>query len=188
MLQDKIIDYTLLADACKFYSFNDYTQVEVPWIVDSTIAGLTMPNNAVPFVMKDGSYLVGSAEQGFIQQTLLGNLDFGKYYFSVSPCFRNEKNDDTHSTWFMKLELFYASMNRVSISDAPWCMLQDASRFFEKMGVRDVTTVNVDTGLDLMSGDLEIGSYGFRRIGDLYIAFGTGAALPRLQLAIERNR
>jgi seryl-tRNA synthetase len=187
MLQDKILDYQILADACKFYRFREYEQIEVPWIVCADFAQLTMPESAVPFVLNDGAYLVGSAEQGFVQMALLNQLDYGKFYFSVSPCFRNEKRDDTHSTWFMKVELFHKSTTHAAASNAAMYMMDHAIQFFRKAGVIELQTARVDTGIDIMADSLEIGSYGVRQISDFYVAFGTGAALPRLQLAIEAS-
>lgn len=187
MLQDKPIDYRLLAKACQFYSRKGYRQVEVPWIVDGEFSRMTSPTgeDGNAFVLKDSRHMVCSAEQGFIEEAYWGKLDTGVKYFSVSPCFRNETIDETHSKWFVKLELFAISNSQAGASELCWNMIDAAEAYFKKCGVKDIQLIRTSIGFDIESRDLEIGSYGTRKLQDYYAAYGTGAALPRLQVAIE---
>jgi hypothetical protein len=127
----------------------------------------------------------------------------------VSPCFRGDTPDSTHSNWFMKLELF-------AVVDAvEWGshhleeeFILDASKLFkyllaesvgdwaalQRHGVGIFSTCT-DIGVDIMARlgqdgaeELELGSYGVREIDGNVIAYGTGVALPRLSLAIEKHK
>lgn len=183
-LQSKPIDYTLLGEACNYYKGLGYKQIETPWIVSPEANGKTYEGETdYAFALKDDRELVCSAEQGFVQMWMDGNLKLDKMYFSVSPCFRNEVNDATHSKWFMKLELCKFSHCASEFG----LLLSDAHSFFDDVG-HVVAQVVPGNSLDLMAGDLEIGSYGSREMSKgLYLNYGTGLALPRFTLAQERN-
>jgi hypothetical protein len=185
MLQDKKIDYRLLASACEFYEARGYEQIEVPWVISPDISIMTSPTGTLrgAFVLSDGRTLVCSAEHGFVDKTLKDELVPDKFYYSVSPCFRDEILDATHSKWFMKLELFFVTKKPLASGYAVLQMVKDAYSFFSYSGVNNVKKEATEIGIDLMAGDLEIGSYGTRVIGDYTIAYGTGAALPRLSVA-----
>jgi hypothetical protein len=191
MLQEKLIDYRLLADACQFYRGEGYVQREVPWIVDAEFSRMTspLPGDGFSFVLQDKRHLVASAEQGFVELALSENSDFtyNGRYFAVSPCFRDEPHDETHSKWFMKLELFSVHSKEAQAYQSSFKMADQARLFAIAQGCVDTWTQRTDIGYDLMVGDLEIGSYGIRKIGEYYIAYGTGAALPRLSVAIEKT-
>lgn len=187
MLQSKLIDYRLLADAVDFYATHGYKQIEVPWVVPEYTSLLTSPSGdtGYAFPLIDGSHMVCSAEQGFIQRHLDGNLPAGKL-FSVSPCFRNETLDETHSKWFVKLELFSAHIANYIAAIHAGEFAIDAQKFHRRMGI-PTKFIATDIGRDMMYGDLELGSYGTRCINGEYIAYGTGLALPRAQLAREKE-
>lgn len=186
LLQDRPIDYSILARACEFYANEGFTQVEVPWVVMPAFSRMTSPtgDDGIAFVLRDGRHLVCSAEQGFIQEVMTGNLVTGREYFSVSPCYRDEIPDGTHSKWFMKLELFGISTSSIGARAMAEEFTIAARRFFTSEHVAH-SLLRTDIGVDVMAGDLEIGSYGIRQIGNVYAAYGTGVALPRLQLAKE---
>lgn len=189
MLQSKLIDYRLLADACQYYDKQGYMQREVPWIVEAEYSRMTspLPGDGFSFVLQDKRHLVASGEQGFVEQTLrgVGEFSYTDRCFAVSPCFRDEPHDATHSKWFMKLELFSLHAKPEAAYQSSFKMLDQARTFALSKGCIDTWQQKTDIGYDLMVSELEIGSYGIRKIGDYYIAYGTGAALPRLSLAIE---
>lgn len=187
MLQDRTIEYSLLARVCEYYQRDGYTQREVPWIVDGSVSRSTspLPGNGFSFVLEDSRHLVASAEHGFVQRLMEGSLDFGRKYFAVSPCFRDEAHDATHCKWFMKLELFACHISEAIAYKTAHDMLASAKTFAISQGCIDLWHQKTDIGYDLMCGDLEIGSYGIRAFDNCYAAYGTGAALPRLSLAID---
>ena len=201
LLQDMIIDYELLAKAVRFYTERGYRQVEVPWVVSEDASLSTAPNRerGCAFCLDDGNYLVASAEQGFVDRIAKIPQTNGEKLFSISPCFRNEPLDMTHSKWFMKLELY------VSVFDLPganfdyyiaW-LASDATRFFLENGVQ-TAMAPTDIGYDLVDRHgLELGSYGRRDVMIRYddsdhaypfsFVYGTGLALPRFSFAQENQ-
>lgn len=188
LLQDRLIDYLLLGDACKYYAMRGYTQVEVPWIVEKEFSQITAPVgfDDISFALKDDRRLVCSAEQGFFQKKAFDDLPYAKY-FAVSPCFRDEELDETHSKWFVKLELYFHSISHPGAASMMEVFLRDAKHFFDKQGA--MTRISAtDIGVDLISGGLEVGSYGIRQTTDGYMAYGTGLALPRLSLALDGRK
>lgn len=190
-LQDKLIDYRILAKACDFYESHKFQQIEVPWIIHSIYSHFTSPTGDKGYAMalEDGnSYLVCSAEQGFIRQAILGELPKRKWFYSVSPCFRDEDLDETHSKYFMKLELFTLNGRAKCTSDYQKFASRAYQFFRNECGITELRIEQTPIGLDIMSGDLELGSYGVRQIaGEEWCAYGTGVALPRVSLAQQRN-
>lgn len=185
LLQNKPIDYTLLGEACNYYKELGYKQIETPWMVSPEANGSTYEGDTdFAYALKNGKELVCSAEQGFVQMWMGGKLKLEKMYYSVSPCFRGDHLDTTHSNWFMKLELCCFSKTAEPYSR----MLSDAMNCFDEVGHVMTTIVGTDSTIDLMYGDLELGSYGARKMCDgVFLNYGTGIALPRFTLAQERN-
>lgn len=164
-----MIDWALLGKAIEFYRSRGYRYVETPWIVPAEVAQMTFQGEG--FTCQAGS-LVGSAEQGFLALP----PQSGKLV-SCSPCFRPEPVvDETHRLWFMKVELYWEGEHVEEVVD-------DALMFMSRYV--PVRVEYTDDGCDIMSGDLELGSYGERRIGDRHWTYGTGLALPRLSIARE---
>lgn len=188
LLQEKVIDYRMLADAVEFYTDKGYSQCEVPWVVESVFSFATSPtrDKGIAFELTDGDFLVASAEQGFVKEDFLGRLTRDKKWFAVSPCFRNEKLDETHSKWFMKLELFASAYSHEDAALFGIDFLRDAKEFFERY-VEQTNVVRTHDGFDINgSHGLELGSYGVRTLDPgHFIAYGTGLALPRFTLATE---
>lgn len=192
ILQHKLIDYRILAKACEYYEGLGFQQVEVPWIVHEIYMLFTSPFANVGYAMglkgDDNAYLVCSAEQGFIRQALLDELKRRKLFYAVSPCFRDEEHDETHSKYFMKLELFTLNTEKRCIELSK--QFAEMARLFYtfECDIPDVKIVETDIGFDVMARDLELGSYGVRHImGGEWCAYGTGVALPRVSLARERQ-
>lgn len=189
LLQNKRIDYKILADACSFYTNREYNQVECPWIADERFMIMTSPTKDVGFAfgLNDNKrYMICSAEQGLVQMACNNLLKTGMKYFSVSPCFRDELLDETHSKTFMKLELFHISKTKAGALAVTSRLLSDAFEFNKSHGINSKQE-QTNIGVDLLDQHgLELGSYGVRAIDDFFISYGTGLALPRFNLAKEK--
>lgn len=189
ILQHRPIDYLSLSKACQYYTSCGFEQVEVPWIVNRFFSVITSPSGDSGCAISVGEhdFLVCSAEQGLIRQAVLNELSRGKALFAVSPCFRDEEHDETHSKQFVKLELFTVDTEKVCRRRVR--TFADMAVFlFRSLGVRNPEVVETGIGLDVMADGLELGSYGVRNImGSEWCTYGTGIALPRLSLAVERS-
>lgn len=176
-----LIDYRLLADAIAFYSARGYQQVEVPWLVGADAILATIPPqhlDGAMMVEQRSEYLVGSAEQGFLEI----DLPPGRY-MAVSPCFRAGEVDALHQETFMKLELHQTSDTDLSyVHD----MIDDACEFFDQhCGSRPLFINDTADGWDIEIAGIEVGSYGVRDSGGRTWVYGTGLALPRFSLACD---
>ncbi len=189
------MDYIRIGNAVEFYISKGYTFINVPWVVDKDTMMLTCPDEY--FVIdSDVGPLVGSAEQGFLSLTLNSDLPAGNYV-GVTPCFRREKNDYWHQDYFMKVELF----STLNPSLETYQRLQrDAYEFFQTQTTGKLEINNLfdmrkgnfdDPNLfdvyfsDINLNNIEIGSYGMRRVSERNIewCFGTGLAEPRFSRA-----
>lgn len=188
--QNVPIDYQMLAEAVTYYKSLGYTQIEVPWIVDDDVSMVTCPHEDNAFKIGIYEHLVGSAEQGFIQLLKFTPdlLEFDKFYFAVSPCFRNDVQDELHSHWFMKLELFLKRRPE-SCHLFHYLHLMDAARrLFNKLINDKVTYYLRHDHLkhdDIIYNGIELGSYGKRDYNGIDFLYGTGLALPRMSIAIS---
>jgi hypothetical protein len=173
-----VIDYGVLASAFHFYSAFQYRRVEVPWLVstEACFATLDYANAAsAMYVANRDEYLVGSAEQGFLDIDLASGR-----YMAASPCFRAGEIDKLHQEYFMKLELHRTD----DVSDhALVDLIGHARRFHEIHFHHGVDVVATDQGWDIEYQGIELGSYGRRQHGDRTWLYGTGVALPRLTIA-----
>lgn len=214
-MQELPIDYSLLSRAIDFYASRGYTMINVPWMVYPKYSRVTLTHDEGAFVTTnihgDELHLVGSAEQGFIQQAHM--VAPGKKYMSVTPCFRRGDISMTHMEWFMKLELSSCAaepdeMYLEFLDDAWSCFVelganQDKMRDKVERGFADEfhRDINYNHRMNECDMDLELGSYGHRIIpkvetiqgvvtGSLHsenhvINYGTGLALPRFQLILK---
>lgn len=175
-----IVDYKLLSKAIKFFSHKGYTQVETPWRVSEESINLTFKSSES--FKSDDKFLVGSAEQGFLEMISDGILEYGRY-MSVSPCFRNEKEDYYHQQEFIKLELIDIIL--VKNMFALNLMRDNVLKFITKhlkvksSSIVVVSTNDDSTDFDILIDGIEYGSYGFRNIEEKVYIYGTGIALPR---------
>lgn len=126
-----------------------------------------------------GAYLVGSAEQGFLH--IYDQLENSRPYMSITPCFRDDKEDELHQRYFMKLELF---MKGGSYSDCDF-FKEKAGAFFRSQGVETYTLRTAENSYDLeaLGSGIELGSYYHREIPNYKWACGTGLAQPRFDIA-----
>lgn len=154
-----------------------------------------MPEGAVGFeVVGKQKTLVGSAEQGFLSLAIKGFITPGKYQ-AITPCFRDESFDSTHTKYFMKNELFILLDNNLTLSAGDVQakvrhVLSDAMSFFESevsIPVTSVVTNFSDTSysVDLEINGIEVGSYGVRSAGHLTWIYGSGCAEPRMTIAMN---
>jgi len=173
------LDFSIIGEAQEYYADLGYEDVPVPWVISRAAMDSTLPADKVPYETF-GGYLVGSAEQSFIELLLSGEK-LGRVQ-ATTPCFRDEAHDGLHSPYFMKTELFDSTlpMNEESVLS----VLEDARIFFEnyipveleRQGPTAWDLVHAETGI-------EVGSYGIREVAGHSWIYGTGVALPRLKQA-----
>ena len=193
------IDYNLLNKALKYFSKRGFKQVEVPWRVSKEAIEGTF--NSRESFKSDDKFLIGSAEQGFLELYLQNKLTSNQL-MSVSPCFRNEKEDYFHQQEFMKLELIcfldkladldfrfndeYSNVKRLVISFIIKKLKIKTSDIFI-LGTNESNSIYSE---DILVNGIEYGSYGIRQFQDKYYIYGTGIALPRaskILKSIERK-
>lgn len=194
ILKEREIDYRLLSFAIDHYKRLNYQNVETPWIVDYENIIETAPSRELGYAVEvltpvdtnhNKEFLVCSAEQGFIQLLRQGRLVPAYKFFSTSPCFRYEDDTEIHSKEFIKLELFAYSNTYEHACELMEEFVEDAYKFFVDhidAGVR-ASRCGVSAYDLISSKDVELGSYGVREVDEVYIAYGTGLALPRASFA-----
>lgn len=178
-----MIDIDKLKEAKDYYQSNGYKYlVDVPWHCPPDIQAYTKPNDIAPSKLDDKTYLVGSAEQAFLEKIFTGKMPSG-FHQTITPCFRNDKEDDLHQLYFIKLELI-AFWPNVFV-DFTTQLASDALIFFNKFV--PCTIVKTDKGLDIVDKKhkIELGSYGSRTFKGQFYTYGTGLALPRLNYVIS---
>lgn len=168
-----IIDTELLMKAMSFYQGIGYKPIPAPMLVDKDIVELTIPkgNKAREHL---GKYYVGSAEQSFYQIIKDGMKPDGSYMM-ITPCERDEVEDELHLGIFLKVELISTVKSKEDI-------LRDASDFLYHSYIGH-NIVKTENGFDLEVNGIEVGSYGAIKYSGYDITFGTGIALPRLTKA-----
>lgn len=196
------IDYNLLNKALKYFSKKRFKQIEVPWRVSREAVEATF--NSTESFKSDNKFLIGSAEQGFLE-LYLRNKSTSNQLMSVSPCFRNEPEDYLHQQEFMKLELIYfinSKIDDIDIMFNSFIVFNLVKNFvlsfiIKKLKIKtsDIKTVKTQDSNSIYSEDIiingiEYGSYGIRHFQDKYYIYGTGIALPRaskILKSIERK-
>jgi tRNA synthetases class II core domain (F) len=164
------------------YAKLGYTYIEVPWLVNEEAIKATIPSFAKPLAVDSGTeanQLVGSAEQSFLYMALKNELPSGKY-MALTPCFRDDKVDELHQKYFMKLELII--IGKVYSSDVIHVM-NDARYVLSQFSKKTMVVQPTDDGSDLTLNGIEIGSYGKREYKNIKWIYGTGLAEPRFSIA-----
>ncbi len=171
-----MIDYDIINQSCIFYENIGYTRIESPWMVSEYIDKLTRPKDKIPFKIEyNQKCLVASGEQSFLYLYLKDYLPLGKYQ-TVTPCFRHEFFDITHSNCFIKNEL----INTINVNESELLlMVTEAESFFSKY-FETLTVEATKIGYDILYNGYELGSYGIRSNEFLTYIYGTGVAEPRL--------
>lgn len=171
-----MIDYLLLHKSTVFYESIGFQRIETPWTVTKEVSAITKPIGSKEFeIIGKDKVLVASAEQGFLYLYLKGFLPKGRFQ-SISPCFRDEAFDKTHTKYFMKNEL----INTIKTTDSELNhMIDNCKIFFETNLEANVDIVKTEVGYDIEYKGVEIGSYGIRECEYLRWIYGTGLAEPR---------
>lgn len=170
-----MIDYKLLDDSVKYYEAQGFHRIESPWLVTGAVDAITKPIDVEPFVVEaKKKNLIASGEQAFLYLYLKEYLPKGKFQ-TITPCFRNDSFDFTHSKYFMKNELIQTDIvNQYQLDE----IVETALCFFEQ----HFSNLRIDTtpdGYDIMLDEYELGSYGIRECEFLKWIYATGCAEPR---------
>lgn len=182
-MEEGKINWQRLMSAIHYYSACGYKYIDLDWCVNEEISAITKPIYKKDFYVND-KVLVASAEQSFIQMIIDGKLKPGKYC-GITPCFRDEKVDELHSNYFMKVELIDTLHPNKGGLDI---MLEIAQTFYKNY-IR-INTIEIGDNLyDIESKNgIELGSYGVRIHKNIRWVFGTGLAEPRLSQALMKEK
>lgn len=174
-----MIDYARLDRSLQFYESKGFNRIELPWTVTKEISNITKPQGKTDWeIVGKNKVLVASGEQSFLYLYLKGFLPKGKF-MGITPCFRDEVFDKTHTKYFVKNELIITNkINEVSLIE----VIDKCKEFFEKESGQNVDVVKTDIGYDIELNGVEIGSYGIRSCEYLDWIYATGLAEPRFTL------
>jgi hypothetical protein len=174
-----MIDYKRLDNSINFYEERGFKRIESPWTVTKAISAITKPQGKTDWeIIGKDKVLVASGEQSFLYLYLKGFIPKGKYQ-TITPCFREEPFDQTHSKYFMKNELIITdNVNEKELIN----VIRFCKEFFEsELGI-NVSILKTDQGYDLECKGIEIGSYGIRSCEYLNWIYATGCAEPRMSI------
>lgn len=178
-----MIDYGIIDKSTFYYEGFDFKRIEAPWTVSPAVNNITKPDDAADYQIKHtGKCLVGSGEQSFLYLYLKDFLPKGKFQ-TITPCFRDELFDWTHTKYFIKNELINtADVSAESLLE----MLEQAKKFFMKyfkkkdLEIVSTSKESFDINVNVDGKFYELGSYGIRECEFLKWIYGTGCAEPRL--------
>lgn len=177
-----MIDYGRIDRSIDYYSGIGFTRIESPWTVTEEVSGITRPPGAKDWkIIGKEKVLVASGEQSFLYLYLKGFLPKGCFQ-TVTPCFRDEPFDNTHSKYFIKNELICTdTVTERRLED----LVQTCFDFFEKeLGYSpDLKIIRTESGYDINWRDIELGSYGIRGCNFIDWIYATGLAEPRASMA-----
>lgn len=177
-----MINYQNIQDSIDFYEKCGFKRVESPWTVTPYISSLTRPSNGSDYEIKHNKkVLVASGEQSFLYLYLKDFLPKGKFQ-TVTPCFRHELFDLTHTKYFLKNELIITeNVNNDTLMEV---VMMAKDFFLSKLGIENEKKmhilVNEEGGYDIEYNGIELGSYGIRSCPFLQWIYATGCAEPRL--------
>lgn len=177
-----MINYSRLGRSVDYYESKGFQRIETPWTVTEYISNLTKPKEKPDWkIGSKNKVLVGSAEQGFLYLYLKGFLPKGSFQ-SISPCFREEVFDFTHSKYFVKNELIETN----DVSKGRLSEIVDTSfKFLNFEGFENLEIEETEEGFDIVwkgNRDIELGSYGIRECEYLSWIYATGLAEPRAEM------
>lgn len=180
-----MINYKLLDESIKFYECRGFKRIESPWAVTKDIASITAPEKSTFFsITEKNKVLVASGEQSFLYLYNKGFLPRGRFQ-TITPCFRDDSFDETHTKYFIKNELIITDkVNDVILGD----LVDDAKDFanrYKKKGQKLEIVKTGDDSFDLVCDGIEIGSYGIRKCSYLKWIYGTGIAEPRFSRVLK---
>lgn len=178
-----MIDYGKLDFSVKYYEEKGFVRVETPWLVTEAIDSITRPKGVEPYIVESKKKnLIASGEQGFLYQYLKEYLPKGKFQ-TITPCFRNDSFDLTHTKYFMKNELIQTNIVNETELDK---IVNIALGVFQPYFLEDLDILETEDGFDINHGNIELGSYGIRECEFLKWIYGTGWAEPRMSNLINR--
>lgn len=189
-----------IRDAMDFYSWNHFNNVNVPYIVDVDVSGITKPGFCYDLHHNKNKVYVASGEQSFIQLMKENKLKDGQS-MCITPCYRDEIDlDETHYLMFLKLELiiYYKKWDDLNsfykeMDEKLNYMISVAKKFFEevtkiKFLKSDIQVIQINEDqYDIIINGIEVGSYGIRETPYGNFIYGTGLALPRFEQAIFKQ-
>lgn len=183
--------YSRLVEAASFYRRHGFQDIEAPWTVSSEIVKLTLPSRSKASPLGD-RFLVGSAEQGFLQMISNRELLPGRYQ-SIGPCFRDDPPSKYHRPYFMKLELIDIadptedSLEEIVSLAKEWFSFHVKCRIEE---TQEDDPLSASKTYDVVTASgLELGSYGIREhVSVGRWVYGTGCAEPRLSQSIQESK
>ncbi len=176
-----MIDYNLIHQSILFYEENKFCRIESPWTVSEYVDNITKPKDKLPFVLKhNNKHLVASGEQSFLYLYLKQFIPKGQYQ-TVTPCFRFESFDFTHTKYFIKNELIKTDI----VNEKELEKITGICLSFYKKYLPDSEVVKTDIGFDIEYKGYELGSYGIRSCEYLDWIYATGCAEPRTSTVIS---
>lgn len=177
-----MINYDLINQSIKYYEDCGFERIETPWLVTEAVDSITRPKDVEPFIVPaKKKNLIASGEQAFLYLYLKEYLPKGKFQ-TVTPCFRNDSFDFTHTKYFIKNELIQTiDVNEISLLN----IVDQAISFFTTILKRNVISIPTEDGFDIMIDEYELGSYGIRECEFLKWIYGTGCAEPRTSKLID---
>ena len=177
-----MINYDNLHNAVVFYEKHGFKRIEVPWLVTEAVDSITRPQGVEPYVVEaKKKNLIASGEQGFLYLYLKEYLPKGAFQ-TVTPCFRNDSFDFTHTKYFMKNELIQTdNVCGYRLEE----IVEIATAKFQPYFLEDLDIIKTADGFDINHGTTELGSYGIRECEFLEWIYGTGLAEPRMSKIIS---
>ncbi len=184
-----MIDYNLLNNSIIFYEQKEFQRIETPWLVTEAVDSITRPKDVEPFIVgAKKKNLIASGEQAFLYLYLKEYLPLGKFQ-TVTPCFRNDSFDFTHTKYFMKNELIQTKdVTKINLEHMVINLEHMVENSLEFLQTKFSTLLHVETtaeGFDIMLDDYELGSYGIRECNFLKWIYGTACAEPRTSKLIN---
>lgn len=190
-----MINYEILRESQNYYKELGFENLETPWYVSNEYINFTFKNQDVKndfkvYINFDELFLVGSREQSFISMDVKNELKKGKFQ-SITPCFRNEIEDNLHNSYFMKNEIYINTNITINTLKN---LIDTSFKFFSKyLDTNDLKIIETFDSLseisyDIYYKDIELGSYGIRNIRGLKWIYGTGCAEPRLSYCINLSK
>lgn len=177
-----MIEYKHISESIDYYKEFGFKYIETPWIVPKEIDDITRPIDKQAFQLKHNDMdLVASGEQSFLCLYKQNLLDKGRFQ-TVTPCFRDEKNDEIHCQYFIKNELI--ETNDITKNNL-FNIIDIALNFFIKY-LPNSQVIETEIGYDIVSNNIELGSYGIRECEFLKWIYATGCAEPRLSYTINK--
>ena len=186
-ISNTFINIGLLYRAMSHYNNKGFIMTSVPSCVDLNSTFQSIPEDKRQYIhpiarsRENDSYYVGSAEQSFIYLHSQGILPEGKF-MAITPCVRDEREDETHLGLFLKIELISLGEHNVE------SMLENAYSFFKTLtaDLEIVDSGNKPFEKDILVSGIEVGSYGLGSMLDgTRYTYGTGIAEPRLSFALS---